>query len=196
MLLDACDHQGEIDSVVMEDWGKENADLVTKFSDYLKEYSMNYLTDQGYMTFSEEKVWGLPMVIANASPQGDDLFNQVTQHMNYLADLDVEEATDSGQDLTDLLVWSIISGVSTKINKQFESILPLKEAYHDGYSTDYYSYPHYWHSTMHFRNQWSSGLSSGGFSSTVISSGSGGAGGSTSSGGGGGAGGGGGGGTR
>lgn len=196
MLLDACDHQGEIDSVVMEDWGKENADLVTKFSDYLKEYSMNYLTDQGYMTFSEEKVWGLPMVIASASPEGDDLFDQVIQHMNYLADLDVEEATDSGQDLTDLLVWSIISGVSTKINKQFESILPLKEAYHDGYSTDYYSYPHYWHSTMHFRNQWSSGLSSGGFSSTVISSGSGGAGGSTSSGGGGGAGGGGGGGTR
>ncbi|XJS10716.1 DUF2207 domain-containing protein [Aerococcaceae bacterium WGS1372] len=196
MLLDASDPQGEIDSLVMEEWGKKNADLVSDFSDYLKEYSMNYLTDQGYMTFSKEKVWGMPMVLASASPQGDILFDQITQHINYLDDLDIEKATRQGQDMTQLLIWSIIGGISTKVNKQFESILPVKEAYTESYSTDYYSYPHYWHSTMHFRHQWSSGLSSGGFSSTVISSSSGGTGGATSSGGGGGAGGGGGGGTR
>src|SRR5699024_12835710 len=64
----------------------------------------------------------------------------------------------------------------------------MKKAYDDSSTT--YTPTHYWHSTMHFRQNWSTGLSSGGFNSVVAGGGSGGSGGATSSGGGGGAGGG------
>lgn len=197
MLLDAADNHGEIDSVVMTEWGKENADLVTKFSDYLKEYSMKYLEDNGYMTFTMEKVWKYPVIIASASPKGDELFDQVNQHINYLEQLDMTKDPIGDQDMTQLLIWSIIGGNGGKINKQFSSILPTKDAYNNDYNvTTHDYYPYYWHQTMHFRQNWSTGLSSGGFHSVVVSSDSGGSGGSTFSGGGGGAGGGGGGGTR
>ena len=193
MLLDAADSHGEIDSTVMMEWAKEHADEVTKFELILKARSMEYLEDAGYINVVKDKVWKRTITIAQSTPKGEELFNHITQYVAHLDDIEVDHVQEDKQ-LSNILVWALIGGAATKIAKQYEDILPMKQAYDDSSAT--YTPTHYWHSTMHFRQNWSTGLSSGGFNSVVAGGGSGGSGGSTSSGGGGGAGGGGGGGAR
>jgi uncharacterized membrane protein YgcG len=193
MLLDASDSHGEIDSTVMMEWAKEHADKVTKFELILKARSIEYLEDAGYLNVVEDKVWKQTIAIPQSTPKGEELFNHITQYVAYLDDVEVDHVQEDTQ-LSSILVWALIGGAATRIAKQYEDILPMKKAYDDSSTT--YTPTHYWHSTMHFRRNWSTGLSSGGFNSVVAGGGSGGSGGATSSGGGGGAGGGGGGGAR
>lgn len=193
MLLDASDNHGEIDSVVMQTWGQKHADEMTEFEKLLKERSMKYLSDQGYINFVTKEVWNRPVVIAQAAPEGDEFFDQIGHYIAYVDKVEIDKLDMDDNNMAPILIWALIGGSATKLAQQFESVLPMKGAYDD---TTTYTTPHYWHSTMHFRQNWSSGLSSGGFNSTVIGDSSGGSGGSTSSGGGGGAGGGGGGGAR
>ena len=193
MLLDASDSHGEIDSTVMMEWAKEHADEVTKFELILKARSIEYLEDAGYLNVVEDKVWKQTIAIPQSTPKGEELFNHITQYVAYLDDVEVDHVQEDTQ-LSSILVWALIGGAATRIAKQYEDILPMKKAYDDSSTT--YTPTHYWHSTMHFRRNWSTGLSSGGFNSVVAGGGSGGSGGATSSGGGGGAGGGGGGGAR
>lgn len=194
MLLDAADSQGEIDSIVMSEWGKEHANDVTEFELLFKEHSMKYLADNGYVNFITEKIWGRPVVIDQPTPAGDALFDHIIQHVAYIEKVEVDHIDESELSTNHILIWALIAGSASEVNKQFEAILPMNKAYDD--TATYYDTPHYWYSTMHFRRNWSTGLSSGGFNSTVVGDSSGGSGGSTSSGGGGGAGGGGGGGAR
>lgn len=196
MLLDASDSQGEVDSVLIQSWGHDHVDEVNKFDELLIEKSMRYLSDQGYFNFVEETVWRRPVQIVQSTPSGEALFDHLAQHLNYLDSAMIRGTDKADPALSQMIIWSLIGGISTKVNKQFEDILPMKEAYNE--DSHYYddSMTYYWYSTMNFRNDWSTGLSSGGYNSTVVGSGSDGSGGSTSSGGGGGAGGGGGGGAR
>src|SRR5699024_11892936 len=86
--------------------------------------------------------------------EDEDLFNHITQYSAYLDDVEVDHVQEDTP-LSSILVWALIGGAATKIAKQYEDILPMKKAYDDSSTT--YTPTHYWHSTMHFRRNWSTG---------------------------------------
>lgn len=196
MLLDAADRTGSISDDRMKRWAKEHAKEVEEYANYLKDYSKDYLEDHGLVTFEEIYVWGQPHEVAKASAEGDELFDHLVQFDNYLEEVELTGMLDEakGMSVREYLVWSVLYYRREEISKQFKELMPEPEYYDEG--SPYISYYWYWYGMTGFRNNWSSGLQSGGFYSQNSSGAAGGMGGPTSFGGGMGAGGGGGGGAR
>lgn len=195
MLLDASDSNGFIKGKEMKKWAKKHAKNVEKFADYLIDYSKDYLEKEDLISFKEIKVWGTKHEIANASLEGDALFERLVQFDNYLDKTKLENFTNNNKPFTfrELLFWNTLYFRSKEITEEFKELVPNPNDFSGG--NDFYYYPLYWNGVNGFRKDWSTGLASGGFSSSASSATSG-MGGSTSVGGGAGAGGGGGGGAR
>lgn len=195
MLLDAANSDGFIEDKQMEKWAKTNAKKVEKLADYLIDYSKDYLKKEGLLSFKEIKVWKTKHEVVVASPQGDKLFDRLVQFDHYLEKTKLEDFTHSTHPFTfrEFLFWNILYFRSEEITKEFKGLVPnLNNASGEN---NFIYYPLYWNGMTGFRNDWSSGLESGGFNSSA-SAASAGMGGATSAGGGAGAGGGGGGGAR
>jgi len=190
MLVDAADSEGVVTDEAIEIWADNHASEVEVFADYLYEYSKEELENQQLIHSDEIQVWGMTQEIAVSTPQAADLYNQLVQFRNYLKDTGIEQFADNNQGISfeEVMVWSILFGKSDEMTKKLDDLIPEN----DGPTSYYYPYWYTFHGTTAFRNEWSSGLSSGGFNSQA----SGGSGGATSAGGGAGAGGGGGGGAR
>ncbi|WP_051237913.1 DUF2207 domain-containing protein [Lacticigenium naphthae] len=195
MLLDAADASGKVDNDHIQHWAKKNAKAVEKFADALIEYSKDYLERKNLITFKEIKVWGSKQEVTVASAEGEQLLDRVVQFDNYLKQTDIKEAKrpNSPIDFSDYLIWSILYFRKDDITKQLDSMVPEPTQYYDNSLVGPYYW--YWYGTTGMRNNWSTGLSYGGFHSKASSAASG-MGGATGIGGGGGAGGGGGGGAR
>ncbi|WP_414839217.1 DUF2207 domain-containing protein [Carnobacterium sp. TMP28] len=195
MLVDAANRDGFIKDKDMTVWAKKHAKEVEKLANYSIEYSKKYLEKEGLLSFKEINVWNISQEVAIASSEGDKLVDRLIQFDNYLEEIKLEEFKGKQTPFTfrELLFWNILYFRSEEITKEFKGITPGQ--YYDYDDANYMYQPVYWHGMTGFRNDWSSGLESGGFHSTASSAAAG-MGGSTSSGGGGGAGGGGGGGAR
>lgn len=195
MLLDASDKKGMIEDKAMTTWAKKHAKEVEKLADYLIDYSKQYLEKEGLISFKDVTIWGMKHEIAHASPEGNKLFDRLIQFDSYLEKTKLEDFTNQTNSLTfrELLFWNILYFRSEEITKEFKHIIPNSNSSSE--QSNFIYYPLYWNGMTGFRNEWSSGLESGGFHSSASSATSG-MGGATSAGGGAGAGGGGGGGAR
>ncbi len=195
MLMDASNSKGIIKDDEMKKWARKHAKEVGKFADYLIDYSKEYLEKESLISFGKVDVWGAKHEVAVASPEGDKLFDRLVQFDNYLEEIDLEGFTNNTNPFSfeEFLFWNTLYYRSEEITKEFKEMVPNP----DGISGENQFIYHYWYwnGVTGFRNNWSSGLESGGFHSSASSAVSG-TGGSTSFGGGGGAGGGGGGGAR
>lgn len=195
MLLDASNSSGFIEDDKMKKWAKKHAKEVGEFADYLIDYSKEYLEKEGLISFGKVDVWGAKHEVAVASPEGDELFDRLVQFDNYLEEIELEGFADNTNPFSfeEFLFWNTLYYRSEEITEEFKEMVPNPNDI-SGENQFIYHY-WYWNGVTGFRNNWSSGLESGGFNSSASSAVSG-TGGSTSFGGGGGAGGGGGGGTR
>lgn len=200
MLLSAADKAGFISDDQIKRWAKTHAEDVEEYADYLTEYSKTLLDEKGIITFEEVTVWSTNHEVAKASAEGDRLFDQLIQFDNYLEEVELTGFLDEskGMSVKDYLIWSVLYYRREEISKQFKELMPEPEVYAESgsYAYSYMPYYWYWYGVGGFRDNWSTGLVSGGFHSQNASSGASGTGGSTSFGGGMGAGGGGGGGAR
>jgi len=193
MLLDAADRNGVVTDNAIQKWGKQHAKEVSKFADYLKDYSEAYLEQQGLFSFEEIKVFGFLQSITVPSDEGEKLADRLIQFDNYLKESDINQFSNASKPLSlkDMMLWSALLGKSDKVSKKLEDLVP-----EDRYEEDWV-YLQFWYGTYYTRASWTTGLASGGFhSSTSAATAAGGSGGATGVGGGAGAGGGGGGGAR
>ena len=195
MLLDAANDNGFVKDEDMKKWARKHAKEVGKFADYLIDYSKEYLEREGLISFGKVDVWGAKHDVSVASPEGDELFDRLVQFDNYLEEIDLEGFADNTNPFTfeEFLFWNTLYFRSEEITDEFKEMIPNPNDASGDNSFIYYYW--YWNGMTGFRQNWSSGLASGGFNSSASSAASG-TGGSTSFGGGGGAGGGGGGGAR
>lgn len=195
MLLDASNSRGFIEDNDMKKWARKHAKEVGTYADYLIDYSKEYLEKEGLISFGKVDVWGAKHEVAVASPEGDELFDRLVQFDNYLEEIDLEGFADNTNPFSfeEFLFWNTLYYRSEEITEEFKEMIPNPDNI-SGENQFIYHY-WYWNGVTGFRNNWSSGLESGGFHSSSSSAVSG-TGGSTSFGGGGGAGGGGGGGAR
>ncbi|WP_035054213.1 DUF2207 domain-containing protein [Carnobacterium pleistocenium] len=195
MLLDASNGNGFIEDTNMKKWARKYAKEVGKFADYLLDYSKEYLEKENLISFGKVDVWGAKHDVAVASPEGDKLFDRLVQFDNYLEEIDLKGFANNTNPFTfeEFLFWNTLYFRSEEITDEFKEMIPSPNDVAGDNSFIYYYW--YWNGMTGFRQNWSSGLASGGFHSNASSATSG-TGGSTSFGGGGGAGGGGGGGAR
>lgn len=196
MLMDAADATGFISDDRMKKWAKKHAKAVEEYANYLIDYSKDYLEEHDLIRFEEIIVWKTNQEVAIASAEGDKLFDRLVQFDNYLEEVDLEAFQEESNRLSleDFILWSTLYYRSAEITEQFKDLMPEPTSYYEENQFVYYYW--YWNGMYGFRQNWSSGLASGGFHSTASSAAAAGAGGATSFGGGGGAGGGGGGGAR
>lgn len=195
MLLDASNSNGFIEDNNMKKWARKHAKEVGEFADYLIDYSKEYLEKEGLISFGKVDVWGAKHEVAVASPEGDKLFDRLVQFDNYLEEIDLEGFANNTNPFTfeEFLFWNTLYFRSEEITDEFKEMIPSPNDVAGDNTFIFYYW--YWNGMTGFRQNWSSGLASGGFHSSASSATSG-TGGSTSFGGGGGAGGGGGGGAR
>lgn len=196
MLLDAADNRGFVNDDRIKNWAKEHAKEVEEYSEFLIDYSKDYLQRNDLIRFEEITVWGSNHEVAVASTEGDELFDRLVQFDNYLKEMELKGLDDSSIQLSleEYLLWKVLYFKGAELTKEFKEFIPNPDDYYEDNNYVYYYW--YWHGTTGFNQNWSTGLASGGFSSSLTSSASAGGGGTTSIGGGGGAGGGGGGGAR
>lgn len=196
MLLDAADASGRVTDDSMKKWAKKHAKEVEEYADYLIDYSKDYLEEKELIRFDEVTVWGQNHEVAISSDVGDQLFERLVQFDNYLKKVELTEVQEHDRYLSveEFLLWSTLYYRSEEITEQFKKLMPEPSSHYE--ETPFVYHYWYWNGMYGFRQNWSSGLASGGFHSTMSSSAAGGTGGATSFGGGAGAGGGGGGGAR
>lgn len=189
MLLESADENGIITSETIQRWAEDHADDVSDFADGLKEYSTEILGNKGYIEKKTVKFAGLTIPLVASTEKGEELADRIQQFENYLDSLDLKEAASVEQNMPweELIIWAALFNKAEDIVKQLEEFFP--DVWAEWVDDAPYFYGEF-HGVYGFRQSWSNGLASGGYSA------SGGGGGSTSVGGGGGAGGGGGGGAR
>lgn len=183
MLLDVADRNSVVTDEAIQKWGKDNADEVSTFANYLLDYSKAYLEKQDLFSFEEIKIFGIKQAIMVPSDEGDKLADRLIQFNNFLTESDINEFTNASRPLSlkDMMLWSVLFSKSEKISKKLEGFVP------DNVLKEDWAYYNYWHGTYYARSSWSTGLNSGGFhSSTSSATASGGSGGATGAGGGGG----------
>ncbi|MBY7142619.1 DUF2207 domain-containing protein [Virgibacillus sp. NKC19-3] len=193
MLLDVADKNGVITDEAIQKWSKKHANEVSTFADYLKDYSEDYLKQQGLFSFKEIKPLGIKQAITVPSDEGDELADRLLQFEHYLREVDINQFTAASKPLSlqDMMLWSVLFGMSDNVSKKLKGVIP------ENISQEDWGYHHYWYGAYYTRATLASGLANGGFhSSTSSATAAGGSGGATGVGGGGGAGGGGGGGAR
>ena len=191
-LLEMADDYGVINEKSMKKFSKKHAKPFGKLVDYLKDYSIAYLENYGYLEVEEGNKYGMTLKIHRPTEAGDALLNHLEQYKNYLKEND-EEVLNNPFDETVLrmhLRWATLLGEYSRYHRVLDTLRKDDSQY--SYIYPYYLYVH---ATQHTREQISTGLGEGGMSSSMSTAASGG-GGSTGVGGGGGAGGGGGGGAR
>lgn len=196
MLLDAADTTGRVTDNSMKKWAKEHAKEVEEYANYLIDYSKDYLEEKGLLRFDEVTVWGQDHEVAIANEEGDQLFDRLVQFDNYLEQIDLKDVQHQAARITveEFMLWSTLYYRSAEITEQFKELMPEPTDHYEESQFVYYYW--YWNGAYGFRQNWSSGLDSGGFHSSMSIGAAGGTGGATSFGGGAGAGGGGGGGAR
>lgn len=173
MLLDASNSNGFIEDNKMKKWAKKHAKEVGKFADYLIDYSKEFLEKERLISFKEIKVWGTKSEVAIASPEGDKLFDRLVQFDNYLEEIDLEGFADNTNPFTfeEFLFWNTLYYRSEELTEEFKEMIPNPNNISGENQFIYYYW--YWNGVTGFRNNWSSGLASGGFHSSSSSAASG-----------------------
>lgn len=191
-LIEMANEDGIIDQEAMTKFSKKHAKEFGKLVDYLNEYSLKYLSDNGYLELEKHKKFGMNLTVKRPTEAGLELINHLAQYKNYLQNHDEEMLNNPFDEtvLKDHLKWATLLGEHSKYHKLLEKLHKDDES-----STNVYPYYLYHYGSQLSRESISTGLGQGGMSSSMSTAATGG-GGSTGVGGGGGAGGGGGGGAR
>ncbi|MCD2138758.1 DUF2207 domain-containing protein [Salinicoccus halitifaciens] len=159
MLIDAADEGGYIDEKQLRKWSKKHAKEVSTLADELEDYSKRWLEANGYFTFTEDKVWGIPVSIDAPTEKGEALIDQLAQYKNYLK-TDYTRIYQDDHMYRSHMIWSVLVGEGDEVRKHLSKLTPDDNiAMHRGMMYYYYG-PHL------ASDSWSKGLGQGGFQSS------------------------------
>lgn len=111
ILLANMDAEGIVDPKRLESWAEDHGEGLMALENYLTQYSLDRLEDQGYIEQISVKIWGREIPIQRGNECSRQLVKQIDQLVQFYSDMDTEQQVlliESQWHWDALVIWSIL----------------------------------------------------------------------------------------